>query len=84
MPASTRAWQSLAELRAERHARTFMVSQLPAIDPRVTALAAEGYQSRQIAMILRLPVLDVRLMLESAERAAETEVTTRVKRRRRA
>jgi hypothetical protein len=52
-----------ADLRAERHARTFAREQRPQIDPRVSRLAAEGYNALQIASMLRLPVLDVRLML---------------------
>ncbi len=59
----THPLQSPAEARAERHARTFTASQLPAPDPRVARLSAEGYLPRQIAMILRMPVSDVRLML---------------------
>jgi hypothetical protein len=59
----TRPLQTAAELRAERHARTFVDRQLPPIDPRVARLAADGYVPVQIASILRMPVADVRLML---------------------
>jgi hypothetical protein len=59
----TRPLQTAAELRAERHARTFTPRQLPPPDPRVARLAAEGYVPVQIASILRMPVADVRLML---------------------
>jgi hypothetical protein len=52
-----------ADLRAERHARTFARTQLPAVDPQVLRLAAAGYVPLQIASLLRLPVSDVRLML---------------------
>jgi hypothetical protein len=55
--------QSLADARAERHARTFARSQKPRIDPRVVSLAEEGYNALQIASLLRLPAIDVRLML---------------------
>ena len=59
----TTAMQSRADLRAERHARTFAREQLPAVDPQVLRLAAAGYVPLQIASLLRVPVLDVRLML---------------------
>lgn len=55
--------QSRAEARAHRHAKTFMASQLPPSDPHVFRLADEGYVPLQIAMIARLPIIDVRLML---------------------
>jgi hypothetical protein len=55
--------QTPADARAERHARTFMASQLPPIDPRVKELASQGYNALQIASLLRLPAIDVRLML---------------------
>jgi hypothetical protein len=55
--------RSEADLRAERHARTFTASQLSPPDPRVARLAADGYVALQIASILRMPVADVRLML---------------------
>jgi hypothetical protein len=54
-----------AEARAERHARTFVGKQRPAVDPRVVRLSAEGYNALQIASLLRLPAIDVRLMLAS-------------------
>jgi len=59
----TRPLQTAAELRAERHARTFTASQLPPADPRVLRLKAEGYVPVQIAMILKIPVSEVRLQL---------------------
>jgi len=59
----TRPLQTAAELRAERHARTFLPRQLPPPDPRVVQLAAEGWWPQQIAMKLEMPVADVRLML---------------------
>jgi hypothetical protein len=59
----TRPLQTPAELRAERHARTFMPRQLPPADPRVLRLSAEGFLPKQIAMILQVPLLDVRLQL---------------------
>jgi hypothetical protein len=55
--------RSEADLRAERHARTFLPRQLPPPDPRVARLAAEGYVPVQIASMLRMPVADVRLQL---------------------
>jgi hypothetical protein len=60
--------QSRADQRAERHARTFAVSQLPKPDPRVSELAVQGYNALQIASLLRIPAIDVRLMLASKER----------------
>lgn len=54
---------SLADLRAERHARSFAKTQQPAIDPQIQRLMAEGYVAQQIAMILRKPVSDVRLAM---------------------
>jgi len=62
--------QSLADLRAERHAKTFAREQLPAVDPQVLRLAAQGYVPLQIASLLRMPAIDVRLML-----ATETTTT---------
>jgi hypothetical protein len=59
----TTEMQSRADQRAERHARTFMRTQKPKIDPRVSELAAQGYNALQIASLLRLPAIDVRLML---------------------
>ncbi len=55
--------RSEADLRAERHARTFVGKQRPAVDPRVARLAAEGYVPVQIASMLRMPVSEVRLQL---------------------
>ena len=59
----TRPLQTPADLRAERHARTFVGKQRPAVDPRVARLEAEGYLPRQIAMKLEMPVSEVRLQL---------------------
>jgi len=59
----TTEMQSRADQRAERHARTFTRSQRPEVDPRVSQLAAEGYNALQIASMLRLPAIDVRLMM---------------------
>jgi len=59
----TRPLQTAAELRAERHARTFVGKQRPTPDPRVLEEAAKGYNALQIASMLRMPVADVRLML---------------------
>jgi hypothetical protein len=64
----TTAMQSRADELAERHARTFARSQKPKIDPQVLRLAEEGYNALQIASLLRLPAIDVRLMLASKER----------------
>ena len=69
MPAQTRAWQSLADLRAERHAKTFTPKQAPR-DPQVEALMAEGYNLRQIASMLNKPVIDVRLAMAVAAKGA--------------
>jgi hypothetical protein len=55
--------QRKAEARAERHARTFVESQRPKPDPQVLRLKAEGYLPVQIASILAIPLIDVRLML---------------------
>jgi hypothetical protein len=63
----TRPLQTAAEARAERHARTFTASQLPAPDPRVARLAADGYLAVQIASMLRMPVADVHLSLQQAK-----------------
>lgn len=59
----TRPLQTAADLRAERHARTFLPRQLPPADPRVVQLAAEGWFPQQIAMKLEMPVSEVRLQL---------------------
>jgi hypothetical protein len=59
----TRPLQTAAELRAERHARTFVGKQRPAVDPRVLRLSAEGWWPQQIAMKLEMPVSEVRLQL---------------------
>ena len=59
----TTEMQSRADQRAERHAQTFTRSQRPEVDPRVSQLASQGYNALQIASMLRLPAIDVRLML---------------------
>jgi hypothetical protein len=59
----TTEMQSRADQRAERHAQTFTRSQRPEADPRVSQLASQGYNALQIASMLRLPAIDVRLML---------------------
>jgi hypothetical protein len=61
--------QSYAEARAERHARTFTRTQRPYVDPRVTQLADEGWYPAQIAMMLKIPVTEVRLMLAVRRKA---------------
>ena len=58
---------SVADLRAERHARTFVPKQLPPIDQRVLDCAAQGYVPLQIASILEMSVSDVKLMLARAK-----------------
>jgi hypothetical protein len=70
----TRPLQTAADLRAERHARTFLPRQLPPPDPRVARLAADGYVAVQIASMLRMPVADVRLQLATH---SQTITTTR-------
>jgi hypothetical protein len=70
----TRPLQTPADLRAERHARTFLPRQLPPPDPRVAQLAAEGWFPQQIAMKLEMPVSEVRLQL-----ATQTITTTRAR-----
>jgi hypothetical protein len=70
----TRPLQTPADLRAERHARTFVGKQRPAVDPRVAQLAAEGWFPQQIAMKLEMPVSEVRLQL-----ATQTITTTRAR-----
>lgn len=64
MPVVTRA-----DLRAERHARTFTPKQAPR-DPEVERLMAEGYVAQQIASILKRPLIDVRLAIAVCERAS--------------
>jgi hypothetical protein len=68
MPARTNPLQSRADQRAERHARTFAREQLPASDPQVERLMAEGYVAQQIASILNRPVFDVRLAMAVARK----------------
>jgi hypothetical protein len=64
MSARVHPLQTPADLRAERHARALSQSQTAdRPDPQVLRLAAAGYVPLQIASLLRLPVLDVRLML---------------------
>ena len=65
MTARTNPLQSLADIRAERHAKTFMPKQAPR-DPEVERLMAEGYNLRQIASMLNKPVIDVRLAMAVA------------------
>ena len=62
--------QRKAEARAERHARTFVESQRPKPDPQVLRLKAEGYLPVQIASILAIPLIDVRMMLAIDEKGA--------------
>jgi hypothetical protein len=81
MPARTNPLQSRADLRAERHARTFTREQLPAADPQVERLMREGYVPLQIASMLGMPLIDVRLQLARMTRdAVQTVTTTRGKR----
>ena len=77
--------QSLAELRAERHARTFTPQQIPYC-PHVHRLSADGFNAHQIAMLTRRPIIDIRLILAGIEEAArKTEETpVRIRRRKRA
>jgi hypothetical protein len=65
-----------AELRAERHARTFTPRQLPAVDQRVVLLAAQKYNALQIASLLRVPVMDVRLSLSMHAKGSTQTITT--------
>jgi hypothetical protein len=74
MPANIRPWHCPAEARAERHARTFVGKQRPAIDPQVLRLRDEGYNALQIASLLRMPAIDVRLQLATH---SQTVTTTR-------
>ena len=60
--------QTVADARAERHARTFTAQQVT-LDPHVAQLAGQGYNAHQIAMLARVPLIDVRLMLAVIERA---------------
>ena len=62
--------QRKAEARAERHARTFVESQRPKPNPQVLRLTAEGYLPVQIASILAIPLIDVRMMLAVDEKGA--------------
>lgn len=64
--------QSVADARAERHARTFTAQQVT-LDPHVAQLAGQGYNAHQIAMLARAPLIDVRLMLAVIERAGRSE-----------
>jgi hypothetical protein len=63
--------QTVADLRAERHARTFTAQQVT-LDPHVARLAAQGYNAHQIAMLARVPLIDVRLMLAVIEQASRS------------
>ena len=62
--------QRKAEARAERHARTFVESQRPPVNPQVLRLKTEGYLPVQIASILAIPLIDVRMMLAVDEKGA--------------
>ena len=64
----TTEMQSLADRRAERHARAFVAEQRPSRDAQVERLMAEGYLARQIASILNRPVIDVRLAIAVIEK----------------
>lgn len=77
--------QSLAELRAERHARTFTPTQIPYC-PHVHRLSEEGYNPHQIAHLTRRPIIDIRLILAGIEQAAvkTQETPVRIRRRKRA
>ena len=77
--------QSLADARAERHARTFTPTQIPYC-PHVHRLSGEGWNVHQIAMLTRRPIIDIRLILAGIEEAArKTEETpVRIRRRKRA
>lgn len=57
----THPLQSHADRLAERHARALTNEQKPQIDPEVRRLAAEGYNAKQVSMLLRMPAIDVRL-----------------------
>jgi hypothetical protein len=74
--------QSLAEARAERHARTFAAKEVPHC-PHVQRLSEEGWNVQQIAMLTRKPVIDIRLILAGIEQAAlKAESAVKVRRRR--
>ena len=77
--------QSLADARAERHARTFTPTLVPYC-PHVHRLLGEGYNPHQIAHLTRRPIIDIRLILAGIEEAArKTEETpVRIRRRKRA
>lgn len=62
MTARTSPLMSRADLRAERHARTFAASEVPYC-AHVARLSGEGYNAHQIAMLTRRPVIDIRLIL---------------------
>ena len=75
--------QSLAEARAERHARTFAAKEVP-FCPHVQRLSEEGFNIHQIAMMTRRPIIDIRLILSGIEREAiKAQQTVRIRRRRR-
>lgn len=78
MPATTNPWRTLADLRAERHAKTFTEHQLPPPDERVRRLLQDGYVPLQISSLLQMPMIDVRLQLARMTRdELKTEATTR-------
>lgn len=84
MSARTHPVQTIAELRAERHARTFTQSQIPHC-PHVQRLSEQGFNPHQIAMQTRRPIIDVRLILagiEEAKARAEKEARKAAHRRR--
>jgi hypothetical protein len=76
MGARIDALQSEPERRAERHARTFTERQLPPPDERVRSLMAQGYVPLQIASMLGMPPIDVRLQIARMTRDAIQPVTT--------
>jgi hypothetical protein len=67
---------NLSEQRAERHARTFTERQLPPPDERVRRLMLDGCVPLQIASILAMPLIDVRLQIARMTRDAIQPVTT--------
>jgi hypothetical protein len=66
MSARTTPLATKADLRAERHARTFAASQRPYC-AHVHRLKLEGYNAHQIAHLTRTPMIDVRLILASID-----------------
>lgn len=77
-----RHWQTVAEARAERHARTFVEKQLP-YDEHIHRLWLEGWNPQQIAMMTRKPLIDIRLILAGIEQTKlKAERDARKQRRR--